>query len=233
MPITHHPDPSTLMAFAAGSLPEALSVVVATHLSLCPVCRRDVRRLETVGASLLAGLAGAPLATTSAPNTDATGDLAVAARAQRAARRSDRSDDDTRVDDDGNLRDGAVPRPLHKFVGDNIDQIPWKRLGFGVWHYPLPLSPGAPGDLRLLKVSPGLAMPEHGHGGSELTLILRGCYRDEIGTFRAGDLADLDDDVEHRPLADPQNGCVCLIASETRARFKTLFGRMMQPLTGM
>ena len=43
MSITHHPDDSTLMSYAAGSLPAALAVVVAAHLSVCPRCREEVR----------------------------------------------------------------------------------------------------------------------------------------------------------------------------------------------
>jgi len=76
-------------------------------------------------------------------------------------------------------------------------------------------------------------MPEHGHGGSELTLLLRGSYRDEVGHFARGDLADLDETVEHQPVADPETGCICLIGTESKARFKSLFARLLQPLTGL
>ena len=76
-------------------------------------------------------------------------------------------------------------------------------------------------------------MPDHGHGGSELTLVLDGAYADETGEFRRGDIQDVDDEVEHRPVADKELGCICLIASERPARFKSLVGRLMQPWTGM
>ena len=39
------------------------------------------------------------------------------------------------------------------------------------------------GELRLIKVSRGYGMPEHGHSGAELTLVLRGSFHDEIGRF--------------------------------------------------
>ena len=32
--IMRHPDPATLMSFAAGSLPEPLAAVMAAHLSI-------------------------------------------------------------------------------------------------------------------------------------------------------------------------------------------------------
>ena len=65
----------------------------------------------------------------------------------------------------------------------------------------LPLT-GA-GKLRLLKVAPGHGIPEHGHGGAELTLVLRGSFHDETGRYARGDVADLDETVEHQPVADP------------------------------
>ncbi|MFX7029307.1 hypothetical protein ABTH93_20420, partial [Acinetobacter baumannii] len=60
-----------------------------------------------------------------------------------------------------------------------------------------------------------------------------GSYTDKVGTFVAGDLADLDEDVEHIPVADTGTGCVCLIASERPARFKGLFARILQPFIGL
>jgi putative transcriptional regulator len=216
MKITHHPDDATLMSYAAGSLPEALSAVVCTHVSMCPACAREVRTLERIGCAMLerlepaAVVSGAPLVALRAMEAD---DVGAAKTVPDPA--------------------ADVPMPLRRLVGPRIDEIRWRRLGMGVWHLPLPLSRSGEGDLRLLRVAPGQGMPEHGHGGAELTLILRGSYRDRIGDYRVGDVADLDDEVEHKPIADSETGCICIIASERRARFKGLFGRIVQPLTGI
>ena len=85
----------------------------------------------------------------------------------------------------------------------------------------------------MLRINPGLKMPEHGHGGEEMTLILKGAYRDEFGRFAAGDIADLDHHVEHQPRVDSPEPCICLIATETKARFKGRIGRLLQPLIGI
>lgn len=225
MTIKHHPDNATLMSFASGSLGEALSAVVAAHLDMCPRCAAETRRMERIGAAMFEALSPSPISrpTPSASTLEALTRERPARAADRDGARAARRDDDA---------DADVPRPLRKLVGPELDRVPWRRIGIGVWHYPLPLSPGATGDLRLLKVAPGQAMPDHGHGGAELTLMLRGSYRDEIGTFRTGDLADLDDDVEHRPVADLDDGCICLIASVEKARFRGLLARLFQPLTG-
>jgi putative transcriptional regulator len=216
MSITNHPDPSTLMSYAAGSLTEALSVVVCAHVAMCPTCAREVRMLESVGGALMERLTPVsvmrplPIMAMRAAEADAAGS---------AVPPVDRAAD--------------VPAPLQRIVGPSIDDIRWRRLGMSVWHVPLQLSRPGEGDLRLLRVAPGQAMPEHGHGGAELTLILRGSYRDALGDYRRGDVADVDSEIEHRPIADPDTGCICIIASEQRARFKSLFGRIVQPLTGM
>ena len=89
------------------------------------------------------------------------------------------------------------------------------------------------GELHLISTSAGRDLPEHGHNGAELTLVLRGAYQDETGQFRVGDAADLDESIEHRPVADPEAGCICVLAFERPARFKGLLPRLLQPLTGL
>ena len=217
MKIAHHVDHSTLMSFAAGSLPEALGAVVATHISVCSQCRGELRALECVGSAILGSLPPALLTKIAPSAPDVDGSI--------------------RIDEGDHVlaaieRSGDVPAPLSRFIGSDLSGVRWKRLGLGVWHHPIELSDASRGDLRLLKISPGQVMPEHGHGGTELTMVLSGSYQDECGVFGIGDVADLDDQV-HKPVADRKTGCICLIASEQKARFKGTFARLFQPLTGM
>ena len=217
MAIIHHADDATLMSYAAGTLPEALGAVVASHVAMCPRCRADVAGMERLGAVMLSALPPVPVGPAPARPAEAKGpDCDEGDHVLAAIERA-----------------GDIPAPLSRIVGSDLSSIQWKRLGLGVWHLPLALSEGAKGDLRLIKVAPGQAMPEHGHGGSELSLILAGSYTDAIGRFGAGDLADLDEDVEHKPMADRDTGCICLIASEEKARFKGLFARIVQPFVGL
>lgn len=213
MTITHHPDVSTLMSYAAGSLAEPLAAVVAAHAAICRACRGEIARMDLIGAALFASL----------PATT------VVAAAPLNALRGAECDIEPEATP-GVV--GDVPPPLVGLIGAHLDDIAWKRLGYGIWHLPLQLSPGTKGDLRLLKVAPGMMMPEHGHGGAEITLLLKGAYKDEFGHFQAGDIADLDEDAEHQPVSDPVQGCICLIASTERAKFKSMLARIVQPFTG-
>ncbi len=86
------------------------------------------------------------------------------------------------------------------------------------------------GHLMLLRTAPGRSVPMHTHGGSELTLILRGAYRDAIGHFAPGDVADLDSDVEHQPVTVPGVPCICVTATDAPLRFSGWMARMLQPL---
>jgi putative transcriptional regulator len=216
--IKRHPDAATLMSFAAGSLSEALSAVVSAHLSLCRQCRGEVRDLEYVGAALIEEF----------PTTNNLASVAPdIAGLQNVKKTSSLRLTST------SLLAGRLPATIAARYSLSDDTIPWKRLGPGIWHHRLELSPGLEGDLRLLKIGAGRRMPNHGHGGEELTLVLDGAYRDETGEYRRGDIQDVDSEIEHRPVADEQFGCMCLIASERPARFKGFIGRLLQPWTGM
>ena len=213
MTIRHHPDDATLMSFAAGALPQAFAIVVATHLRMCPRCRNSLATLELVGAALIDTLPPRPMQ-------------------QRPPARDAQH---VTTDGDALLREAVrnghthLPWPLGELVGSRLDDVRWRPVAQGLWQHDIALPGSASGRLRLLKAAPGRAIPEHGHRGLEMTLVLEGAYRDETGDFRIGDVADLDEGVEHTPLADREAGCVCVLANEMPPRFKGLLLRMAQP----
>ena len=216
MKISHHLDEATILAYAAGTLGEALSVVAAAHIAWCPDCRKAVRHAEAVGASLFDGGDGFPLTdhaleSVMARLPGAPPREAVAAPVLASA--------------------AGLPRPIaSRLDGQSLSDIRWRRVAPGVAFHDFPLSSGSQGQLRLMRISPGKSMPEHGHGGEELTLVLRGSYSDHLGRFGIGDVADLDESVEHRPVVNPEGDCICLVATEAPTRFTSLFARLMQPL---
>ncbi len=210
MTITHHLDDATLMSFAAGALPAALSAVAAAHTDMCPRCQREVTAMERLGEAAMASLPPVAL-----ERPDPSPPAPTAAGTRDASRHAPAA------------TNPEVPRPLAALVGDGLDAVAWRWLGPGVWEHPLSLT-GA-GKLRLLKVAPGHGIPEHGHGGAELTLVLRGSFNDETGRYARGDVADLDETVEHQPVVPPgASDCICLIASETPERFHGLITRQWQ-----
>ena len=91
------------------------------------------------------------------------------------------------------------------------------------------LSAGPDGSVRLLYIPPGQAVPDHGHNGVELTLVLQGSFTDETGQFGVGDLEVADDDLEHTPIADMGEACICLAATEAPLKFNAFLPRVLQP----
>ena len=218
--ITRHPDGANLMSYAAGALPEPLAAAVAAHVALCPECRAELRALR--------GLGGALLDEESTRRHDpaimgpTSSRLAEELTAVREVARGVHPTSDT-----------LIPAAIASRYAFDPVRIPWRWLAPGVRFVPLVLSPGATGDLRLLQIAPGRKIPEHGHGGCEMTLVLDGAYSDETGVFRRGDIQDVDGDLEHQPVVDSRTGCICLVAAERPARFKGVFSRLLQPWTGM
>ncbi len=210
MTITHHLDDATLMSFAAGALPGALAAVAAAHVAMCGRCRAEMADLERVGAALLANLAPVPLGHPERAQPLPSGALDLPHR--RA---------------DADAPEGEIPKPVARLIQGGLDAVAWRWLGPGVWDHPLQVGTG---KLRLLKVAPGRNVPEHGHGGTELTLVLRGAFRDESGRYARGDVSELDETLVHQPMTDAGGDCICLIASEGPEQFRGLVARQWQRL---
>jgi len=88
---------------------------------------------------------------------------------------------------------------------------------------------GRDATARLLYIPAGQSAPDHGHSGTELTLVLRGAFKDVSGHYRAGDIEITDDSVEHTPIADMGEDCICLAVTEAPIRFTSMFYRALQP----
>ena len=204
--IRHHLTESLLMAYAAGTLPEAFSLVAATHVSLCDECRARLAAYEAVG--------GAVLDTDTDTVTMDSGYESCFSRQVASTVVSKPA--------------GIMPGPLAAYVGGGIEAVKWRPLGMGVRQAILPTSRSA--SARLLHIPAGVAVPDHGHRGMELTLVLQGAFRDATDRFGRGDVEIAGADLQHVPTAEPGLDCVCLAATDGPLRFKAWLPRILQPL---
>ena len=207
--ITHHLTDELLMAYSAGTLPEAFGLVVATHISLCDECRARLGGFDAVGGAMLEQEDSVAMAEDSLEAT-------LARIAKQAPEKPVRP-----------VRPGIFPGPLRDKVGGDKDAVQWRSVGGGVKQAILPTPRSA--SLRLLRIPAGEAVPDHGHNGLELTLVLQGGFRDESGEFWRGDVEVASDDLEHTPVALPGTDCICLAATDAPLRFKALLPRLAQP----
>ena len=207
--IKHHLTPEIMMAYSAGTLPEAFSLVVATHISMCDTCRAELESYDAVGGYLVEQTDVAELASDSLQATMqriAQGD----AETKSAPRRSN----------------GTLPAPLQDYVGGDLAAIKWRSIGMGVKQAILPTSKNA--TARLLYIPAGGAVPDHGHNGTEMTLVLQGAFQDEADRFARGDVEIANEDLEHTPIADFGEDCICLAATDAPLRFNSLIPRLAQ-----
>ena len=81
---------------------------------------------------------------------------------------------------------------------------------------------------RLLRIPPGVAVPEHSHSGTELTVVLAGSYADGPQRFERGDIQQADTEVHHSPSVVGTEECVCLVATDAPLKFKSIVPRVVQ-----
>jgi putative transcriptional regulator len=85
-------------------------------------------------------------------------------------------------------------------------------------------------SVRLLRIPAGTPVPEHGHRGLELTVVLRGTLVDEDDRFTVGEIEEGYDGLEHQPRAGEDGECICLAVTDAPLRFKSPLLRLLQPI---
>jgi len=219
MKTTHNICEKLLMGYAAGVLPEAFNLVVASHLCLSDESRAMLCSYESLGGCVMNKCTGTKM------NSGAL--EATLQKIKLCCNDSTESD----LPRKAKPCIGLLPKPLQDYVGGDPDAIRWTRLGRGIKQAVLPTTKGA--TARLLCVSAGQALPAHGHRGMELTLVLGGAFHDHSDRFARGDIQIADQQVQHQPVADQDQDCICLMATDARLKFKTLLPRLTQPFVGI
>lgn len=194
----HHPSADVLAAYASGALEPGFGLVVGVHVEGCAACRSRVSSFEAVSGAALEDL---PLE-----------NVAPDALAQVMARLDHTAAPQAAVD----------ARPLL----ERLPVKPKKWIAPGVWVAAVK-TPHAPQNrVYLLSVAPGMPTARHEHSGAEFCTVLQGAFRDELGLFAAGDFAAADGEVNHQPVVQGDEACVCLFATEGRLKPQGLLGRL-------
>jgi len=207
MTIMHHPSDATLAAFAAGTLDGARSLVVATHLSLCPACRKAVRTFEHVGGALLDE--AAPSGMKPGALERAMAQLGEPEPVARQARASEEN----------------LPAPLsHYELGS------WRWIGRGVQWRSVAVDAADGCRVFMLKAAGGTRLPRHRHTDTEWTCVFQGAFRHDLGRFGPGDFDEADDSVEHNPFVEEGAPCICLVVLAGSIELQGWMGKLLQPL---
>lgn len=198
------------MAFSTGQLPEVFDLVVAAHVSLSDDARARLESFDAIGGALLDGAAPVEMAPGSLEAT-----LALIAA------------DDPPLAPPPRPKSTVFPQPLYEAVGGDLEQVHWSGIGMGSKQ--CILNDDGHASVRLLSIPPGVNLPDHGHEGMELTLVLQGAFRDGDRDFSRGDVALAGEDTNHAPAVIGDEVCICLAAADNRLRFNTWLPRLAQP----
>ncbi len=208
--IKHHLTEPLLMGYAAGTLPEAFNLVVATHISMCDNCRAALAEYEAVGGEVMVDVDPIDVAEDALAATMAMIESGTLTEKPAPAR----------------VKNSIFPGPLQDYVKGDLDSLKWRKVGGGVSQMILPTSKDA--SVRLLRIPAGTAVPDHGHRGTELTLVLQGAFVDDEDRFAAGDVEVANEDLQHTPVAEEGMDCICLAATDAPLKFSGLLPRIAQ-----
>lgn len=124
------------------------------------------------------------------------------------------------------IDDIQLPRVLAPYLPEP-DKMKWKALMPGIRTIGLrPPEYKTRGQVRLLKLAPGVRVPPHSHNGTEMTLVFDGSFYDEGLEYGPGDIAIetlSEHDHRHAPRAHDEQGCICLIVTTAPPRFHGMF----------
>lgn len=215
MSVKHHISDAFLIDYASGSLSEGWSLAVASHLALCPECRRRLSAMEEAAGAILdkAGESGNEDASwarfkAQAIDVDIEEIKPAVARPKLAA---------------------VLPEPLRSYLGGDLADLKWRALGRGAYQILIDTKDSGT-QVRLLRIPAGKPVPEHTHEGRELTLVLAGSFHDGDDLFARGDIEEADGDLLHTPTATEGEDCICLAVTEAPLRFSSWIVRLMQPI---
>jgi len=215
----HHIDGDMLLNYATGALGQAASIVVATHLSVCPSCRAAVNAAEVVGGALLEDMDPEPLSQSGVSDAFARLDE-VGVDVPHVRKCTDaQSAFGTRL-----------PWPVMDCLPSDVRSVRWNWISPGVKYTEL-LKDADGARIGLMRAAPGAVITPHGHSGDELTMVLSGGYHDGAKAFRPGDVQAVNELTVHEPTVDPDGECLSLVMIDGPVKPTRLLARIFRHFT--
>lgn len=206
-----HPDLDLITEYTAGSLSLAQSTCVSMHIGFCEQCQRLAGQLSELGASLFEAQDPTPVG-------DAQLDAVLARLDEEPPLKYSAASQDS----------GAAPAILQRLMKGDFSDLAWKSIGKSLRiSY---LKTGDPShELALYHIRAGGSIPEHGHRGSEMTLILEGGFSDADGQYHQGDFLLRRPGEVHSPTALQSEDCICVAVLDAPLKFTNWKFRWMNP----
>ena len=215
--IKFHPTDELLTQYVDGQLPASLSAAIAIHAEMCTHCAERIEvktkdRADNVFAS-----------------KTALGEEAFDVDFDIVSMLDEITLDDRLLEPSGpaeltiDVKDKQfkLPRALNNMEINNFSGIgkisrAKIELGEGQVH------------THLLYMAPNGEVPQHTHKGFELTLLLDGTFKDDMGEYNPGDFILLDGEHKHSPVSE--QGCLCLTVVSDALHFTQGLSKLLNPL---
>ncbi|MEP3562484.1 MAG: ChrR family anti-sigma-E factor [Marinobacter sp.] len=206
----HHPDSLSLMDYSAGNLSEPHALCIRLHLEKCVHCRSRVDTLNSLGAVMMEQQPDVTVSETSFEQ--------LLARIDETPAPAPSQNDAPRLS------------PLQKLLGDDFNDLPWKRQLPNVSVVDISdRFPGQEERVILQKLAAGGKAPAHTHRGTETTIVLQGAFSDVKGVFNQWDFVVLTDQDVHKPVALGHEDCITLSILSAPLKLTGPFGRLLNP----
>lgn len=216
--VQHHPSEALLMDYTMGTLSDGFAMAIDIHLESCPQCRQDLKLMREMSGQLLMGEAAASPAPTGLddilahlPPQEEAAIIETAPAAKPIA-----------------VGSRHLPTRLSALQPDEKGQLPFKTRAPGIATVPL-LKEEDGTYARLMRIAAGKSVPHHSHNGVELTVIISGAYHDEISHYGPGDFVEHGPEIQHQPIADTEEDCICLGVTEGPLSFTKPTYRLLRP----
>ncbi len=222
--VKYHPDTRFLTDYAAGSLPEAQALCVASHLHYCAGCRLKIRELTALGTEIF--LLQTPLAVSSADfelllaRVETLLHLAPVADSDPSGNKAESKAQSKQL--------ASLPKPLQKLARGNLESLKWRRIGKSFRYSNLNIDPKR--ETTLFHIMAGCSVPHHRHRGDEITVVIKGSFSDHDDKYNTGDFIVRTAGEKHRPVASQDGDCLCLSTLDAPIVMSSWFYRVLQPL---
>jgi putative transcriptional regulator len=212
---SHHPPEELLIDYASGALLESESLLIALHLGMCRDCQAVFNESLAIGGVLLDALTPSKLPPGLLNRTFAALDSETFNKKTASPKAAPGFG-------------SHWPAPLRRYIdGNRLKKWRWMPAGFRALR--IPCGDDNSGRVWLMKAPPGRGPFHHNHAQDEWTVVLEGGFSDESGTYGVGDFGYAAAGDAHHPIAEPGEGCVCLILVRATPVYSTLPGRILAP----
>ncbi len=207
-----HPQPEQLVEFAAGSSHTGMSVAISVHLHFCKYCRERVSELESTSAVLFETQAPAPLA------ANAFDQLMQRIQQEPAAQPTPPPP----------KAKSRFPRALQSLLPESLDELEWRHPMKNLSVTRL-MTDETGMIIGLHHMKAGGRVPNHGHRGEEINVVLEGGFSDQKGSYAEGDFIYRTTGDIHAPQADAHGDCLMLSVVAAPVKLTGPLGWIINP----